>query len=224
VIGNGRMFITEVSFDAPYSYTLWRLDAIGGEYLCDTTAPSNHIIAGSPAHDFELSPDGARIAFFRSTSTASGAVETDASDILIGPSSGDGPFITLLTVNGAANIGTHWVSGGRQLIWTSTSFKIAGSSDAGNTSYNRPTSSSVWIANADGTHMRELQRVTSTSSDARMFHTGSSGCSMGSRGRSDRNLSWTVCMVLATLLGCQRKKSAPPVSNASARRRVRIAA
>lgn len=206
-IRDGIMFLTEVTPAVTNLYKLWRLELVNGEYLCDTTAPSNQAISTNQAHDFELSPDGSRILFFQSVAGAATETDSDATDLLIGPSSGNGPFTTLISSQGTANVGAHWVAGGRQIVWTRTSFDLAQPADSGTSTYNRPRESAVWISNSDGTHARQLQHTQLTSSDVRMLHTGASGCSMPLRVTSRTRSLWFIVSLLAWAAGTRRRRS-----------------
>ena len=191
-IYDGAMYLSEPYDGDPEAGTivgatvlkLWRLEAVNGVYLCDSTAIQNKIlvpdgtnnfsgmsdsVAGG-ANDFELSPDGTKIVLY-ARDTASGT-EIQPTKILVGPSDGSAPFTALVAADGATNIAPHWVAGGRQVIWTKI-IQEAVTVDA--STYDRPTTSSIWIINADGTNARQLVTVSSTPSQARAVHTGGYG-------------------------------------------------
>lgn len=176
-----------------YTYHLWRMEKDGGVFSCERNADSNDLLVANVPHDFALSPDGTRLMYFSESLPGSGEYETTI--IAEGASDGSTGFKALVKPNGGTNWGAQWVAGGRQVVWTRTVFDSA----------SRPVESGVWIINADGKNERLLHKVTSTSAEARMVHTGGHGCSVSSEGT--RSLGWVlVSMMGFVAFGYRRRR------------------
>lgn len=178
----GALFVASTYtaiFGGTSSYSIWRLSpTAGGTYDCNQDAPTNTKIAGDDAHDFDVNMDGTRLLYF--VTVAATETETSASKLYLRDLSSMSEPLALSEEPSTIASGAHFSANGQQLIWTETKQV---STTVGETTYERPEQSRVIVANADGSHKRTLVTVSSTGSQARMFHTGgNSACSVSNVG------------------------------------------
>jgi hypothetical protein len=175
----GALFVASsytAIFSGTSAYSIWRLLPTGsGTYDCNQDAPTNVKVAGDDAHDFDVSLDGTKLLYF--STVAASETETSASLLFLRDLETMNEPLVLSAEPSTIASGAHFSAGGRQLVWTETKQV---NTTVGETTYERPEQSRVIVANADGNNKRTLVTVSSSGSQARMFHTGgNSFCSVG---------------------------------------------
>lgn len=114
--------------------------------------------AGAVALDFSVSPDGKTMLFSSSTGYApldlGGSFVNRVTDIWSVPVDGSAPPKKLGGDPALIDFGARFIANGRQIIWTQ--FAPLRETDMGRGGSYEPSTTSLWIANADGSKARKL--------------------------------------------------------------------
>jgi hypothetical protein len=114
--------------------------------------------AGAVALDFSISPDGKTMLFASSTGyeplDLGGSFVNRLTDIWSIPVDGSSAPRKLAGDPMLIDFGARFIANGRQIIWTQ--FAPLRETDMGGGDSYEPSSTSIWIANADGTKARKL--------------------------------------------------------------------
>jgi hypothetical protein len=208
MIRGGALFVassyTNILGSTPSSYSVWRLGSnLDGTFECDQNAVTNVKVAGDDAHDYDVSRDGNWLLYFVTLSATE--TETSATHLYVRDLVNLGEPIALSATASTIASGAHFAANGRQIVWTDT---LQASTTYNETTYERPQASRVIVANSDGSNKRAVVTVSSTPSQARMFHTGgNSACSVGGMARGNVAMpAGGLLALLSVVLWRRRRK------------------
>lgn len=198
----GQLIVASVQSTAgAVRRTIWLIGADEeGSRSCEADADTNQALTDDNAFDLDVTPDGSHILYYARQGSM---FETH---LYIAPTDGSSAPLLLAGDDGVANTGAHFAAGGRQIVWSKTAFESY-PPDAGEGTYDRPTSSEVWIVNADGSGARKLVGTLSTPAAANVLSTGATGgtCSMSTGGAGGVGLSGLLLGLTALLLRRRRQ-------------------
>lgn len=208
MLRGGALFVsssyTNIFGSTPSHYAIWRLQPTqAGTFDCDQNAATNLKLAGDDAHDYDVSPDGSRLLYFvtlPATETETSATHLYSRDLLNLTEP-----VALSAEPSTIASGAHFAANGRQIVWTDTT-QVSTPVDE-STTYERPSLSRVAVANFDGSNIRTIVSVSSTPSQARMFHTGgNASCAMGVPGANTFAATGSLLTVLGLALRRRRRR------------------
>lgn len=206
MLRGGSLFVsssyTNIFGSTPSHYSIWRLQpTLAGTFDCDQNAATNLKVAGDDAHDYDVSPDGSRLLYF--VTLPATETETSSTHLYLRDLSYLTEPVALSAEPSTIASGAHFAANGRQIVWTDTLQVSTG----GDSSYERPSQSRVVVANYDGGNMRTIVSVSSTPSQARMFHTGgNASCAIGVPGANTFAAAGSLLTVLGLVLRRRRRR------------------
>ena len=200
----GKLIVAAVenSLNTPTKRTIWSIGADGdGLRSCEADAETNTTLTDENAFDLDVTPNGSHIVYYARLNDS--AVTTH---LYVAPTDGSSEPMLVAGGDNVANTGAHFAAQGRQIVWSKTVFETY-PPDAGESTYDRPVSSGVWVVNLDGTGARKLVETLSTPAAAHLLHTGGSGgfCSMSAGGTPGVALSGLLLGLGALLLRRRRQ-------------------
>lgn len=207
MLRGGSLFVsssyTNIFGSTPSHYAIWRLQpTLAGTFDCDQNAATNLKIAGDDAHDYDVSPDGSKLLYFVTLSATE--TETSSTHLYLRDLTYLTEPVALSAQPSTIASGAHFAANGRQIVWTDTQQV---SSTVSETTYERPSQSRVVVANYDGSNARTIVSVTSTPSQARMFHTGGNAfCTMGGPGGNTFAATGSLLTLLGLVLRRRRRQ------------------
>lgn len=162
------------------AYSVWMLQpGVSGVYDCESGAATNLKLTDDNAHDYDVSRDGSKLLYLATVSATE--TETSATQLWLKDLVSDTAPLLLSGEPSTTASGAHFAANGRQIVWSETKQVFSTYNES---SYERPEQSRVRIANDDGTNPRTLVTVSSTPTQARMFHTGGNAfCGVAIPGR-----------------------------------------
>jgi hypothetical protein len=162
------------------AYSVWMLQpGVGGVYDCESGAATNLKLTDDNAHDYDVSTDGSKLLYLATVSATE--TETSATHLWLKDLANDAAPLLLSGEASTTASGAHFAANGRQIVWSETKQVFSTYNES---SYERPEQSRVRVANADGANPRTLVTVSSTPTQARMFHTGGNAfCGVSIPGR-----------------------------------------
>jgi MYXO-CTERM domain-containing protein len=162
--------------------------------------------AGQFSSDFTLSPDGKTIVFASTQGnppvTTQGAQLTD---IFTVPVDGSAPPTRVGGDPTLIDTSPRFIANGRQIVWTQLSAIALDGGSSGNGSF--PTSSTLMMANADGTHVRTLVAGVNKPGEV---HYAMSGASLGNNcaiGGDAASAGAFVVLALALVAAFARRRA-----------------